>query len=201
MSEIWKDIYFWENGIEWDYTGLYQISNFGRVKSLIDNHGQKREKILKAVENGYGYERVNLHKNHQKKAFKIHRLVAHMFIEGYFEGAEVNHKDENKTNNHVSNLEWCTSKYNANYGTRNEKLSETNKGEKHPQARKVVMIDSSTMQIVFIWQYKKQAIDFYNISRSTLDYYLKGEAKSGHEYNGFLFYYFDEYESLKNNIN
>lgn len=127
MEEKWKDIYFIENGIEYDYKGLYQISNFGRIKSLerIDESGNKRkEKILKPTiqkrhqynKNSVLVERVELSKNKIKKRFYIHRLVAHMFLsETYFDGAEINHKDENTLNNKIDNLEWCTTKYNVNY--------------------------------------------------------------------------------------
>lgn len=77
-----------------------------------------------------------------------------------------------------------------------KKISEAHKGENNPRARKVVSVDQLTKQIVFIWQYKQQATKFYGINHTTLDYYLKGKAKSGHEYNGFLWYYLDEYEQL-----
>lgn len=124
--EIWTDIYFWQDGIEFDYRGLYQVSNYGRVKSL--NYG--KEKILKPFDNGKGYLNVELCNDGKGRKFKIHRLVAHMFLsDSYFEGAEVNHIDENKTNNHVSNLEWCDRKYNTNYGTRNTRQSNTMKGK------------------------------------------------------------------------
>lgn len=128
MNEIWKDIYFVENGIEWDYRGLYQVSNKGgRVKSL--KYG--KEKILKPVKNTKGYEHVFLYKNGKRKTFKIHRLVAFMFIEGYFEGAEIDHIDTNRTNNHVSNLRWCTSKENSNNELSRKHYSEAKKGENH----------------------------------------------------------------------
>lgn len=82
-----------------------------------------------------------------------------------------------------------------------QKLSEINKGkykgENNPRARKVVMIDEPTKQTVFTFKYKKQAIDFYYIGGRTLDYYLKGKSRKGHEYNGFLWYYADEYEQMK----
>ena len=129
--EIWKDIYFVQDGIEWDFRGLYQVSSFGRVKSLGNrNSNNSKEKILKARKT-CGYKYVGLYKNGGKqKNFYIHRLVAFMFLsDSYFDGAEVNHKNENKENNCVDNLEWCTGKYNSNYGTRNERMSESKKGK------------------------------------------------------------------------
>ena len=112
MKEIWKPIKDYEN---------YQISNFGRVKSLNYNRTGK-ERILKSLMDRYGYLLVNLCKNGDVKKFKIHRLVAIAFIPNPENLPEVNHKDECKTNNRVENLEWCTSFYNTNYRTRNDRI-------------------------------------------------------------------------------
>ena len=97
----------------------YEVSNYGRVKSLKG----KEEKILKQYTTNYGYQLVGLCKNSKPKMLYIHRLVANAFINNSKNYIEVNHIDENKCNNHVSNLEWCDRKYNINYGTRNEKVS------------------------------------------------------------------------------
>lgn len=106
MKEIWNDIK--------EYKGLYQISNFGRVKSFYNN---KEGSILKPYMNNYGYMSVKLYKNKISKNFKIHKLVAETFIPNINNYPCINHKDENKQNNKVDNLEWCTYKYNNNYGT------------------------------------------------------------------------------------
>lgn len=106
MQEVWKDI----SGFE----GLYQVSNLGRVKSL-KSRG-KREHILSADVNNT-YPHVNLCKNFKPYTFLVHRLVAQAFIPNPDNLPEVNHKDEVKTNNCVDNLEFCTRKYNVNYGT------------------------------------------------------------------------------------
>ena len=103
MKEIWKDI----KGFE----GLYQVSNLGRVKSL------RRNIILRQGITRKGYESVLLCTNSIHKGYYIHRLVAHAFIPNPDNLPQVNHKDENKTNNCVGNLEWCDGKYNINYGT------------------------------------------------------------------------------------
>lgn len=108
-KEIWKDIE--------GYEGLYQVSNFGRIKSLKDNHGNTREKILKLWKEKDGYLQVFLCKNGKGKTCTVHRLVANAFIENPNNLPMINHKDENKTNNCVENLEWCDAKYNNNYGT------------------------------------------------------------------------------------
>ena len=102
------------------YEGLYEVSNFGRVKSI----GYGKERILKPLRNTRGYLQVNLWKNGEKKTYRVHRLVAQTFIPNPDNLQEVNHKDENKENNSVMNLEWCDRKSNCNYGTRNKRISE-----------------------------------------------------------------------------
>ena len=112
MKEIWKD--------KKDYEGHYQVSNFGRVKSI--KFG--KEIILKqSKDKKTGYLHVVLCKENILKSYLVHRLVAEAFIDNPNNYKEVNHKDENKTNNVVTNLEWCDRKYNQNYGTRTEKCS------------------------------------------------------------------------------
>lgn len=102
MDEKWKDIE--------GYEGLYQISNLGRVKSLpkpCRNNSISKEKILKPRINDNGYCVVDLYKNKKRKVFRIHKLVMHTFI-GKNESLDINHIDGNKTNNKLSNLEYCT---------------------------------------------------------------------------------------------
>ena len=114
--EVWKDIK--------GYEGTYQVSSYGRVKSL--KYG--KERILKSRVNSYGYLHLNLCKNGKSYNKKIHRLIAEAFIPNPKNLPEINHKDENKLNNNIDNLEWCTHKYNTNYGTRTKRASEkTNK--------------------------------------------------------------------------
>lgn len=108
MEEIWKDIK--------GYEGLYQVSNFGRVRSLGHDKWHKG-KVLKHHIDGKGcYFMVNLHKNNKMQHFNIHRLVACAFIPNPNNYPCVNHKDECKTNNCANNLEWCDYSYNALYG-------------------------------------------------------------------------------------
>lgn len=122
--EVWKDIE--------GYEGYYQISNFGRVKSLKRKvwvskrqiYRELSERILKQGEDPNGYFRVVLNESAISKTFKVHRLVAIHFKENPKKLPFVNHKDENSKNNHYTNLEWCTPKYNANYGTRNKRMAE-----------------------------------------------------------------------------
>lgn len=117
MIEVWKDIK--------DYEGLYQISNLGRVKSLKYRKSNK-ERIL--ILNGaakHGYYMVGLCKNHKRKYVTVHRLVAEAFIPNPDNKPQINHKDENRRNNCVDNLEWVTAKENLNYGSHNEKMTYT----------------------------------------------------------------------------
>lgn len=114
MVEIWKDVVGYET--------LYQVSNLGRVKSL-GNDKTKKEKILKLEKRKTGYLQAHLSKNGKTKLIYVHRLVAKSFIENPNNLEQINHKDENKGNNNVNNLEWCTPKYNINYGTRLSKMS------------------------------------------------------------------------------
>lgn len=91
------------------YEGLYEIDNLGNVFSVITTTS-RRKGILKPYLNTSGYLRVNLYKDSKVKKFYIHRLVAQAFIPNNFGFEVVNHKDGNKLNNCVSNLEWCTQK-------------------------------------------------------------------------------------------
>ena len=132
MEEIWKDIE--------GYEGIYQVSNLGRVRSLdrnVPNYnaagyvGTKilRGKILKPHKMANnGYMEVHLKRNGQGNHGRIHRLVAEAFIPNPGNLPEINHKDEDKTNNRADNLEWCDGQYNSNYGTRLIRISETMKG-------------------------------------------------------------------------
>lgn len=114
------------------YEGLYEVSSTGLVRSvdrcLVNSLGKVvhlKGKILKGGDNGKGYRYVFLQKDGTSKNISVHRLVAEAFIprpEGLY---EVNHKDEDKSNNSVDNLEWCDHKYNMNYGSRMEKTRET----------------------------------------------------------------------------
>ena len=116
QKEIWKDIK--------GYEGSYKISDLGRIKSIdrIIKIGKsnivKKGVILKQCFDKGGYLQVTLHKNNIAKTYRVHRLVALNFINNPNNFEFVNHKDENKQNNNINNLEWCSRKYNNNYGTR-----------------------------------------------------------------------------------
>lgn len=111
--EIWKDIP--------GYEGLYQASNLGNIKSLNYNN-TKKEKLLKTKYDKRGYLAIELRNKGKRYYTRVHRLVAMAFIPNPNNYPQVNHKDENKENNNVDNLEWCTNDYNAHYGTRYERI-------------------------------------------------------------------------------
>lgn len=110
QGEIWKPIKGYEEN--------YSVSNFGRVKSTC----HASEKILVLRNAGRGYMQVALFKNQTAKNFSVHRLVAEHFLENPNGYEFVNHKDENKSNNVYTNLEWCSASYNNVYGTRMQKV-------------------------------------------------------------------------------
>ena len=101
------------------YEGLYEVSDKGRVRSLKSG----KERILKPLRIKTGYLQVQLLKNGEQKMYLVHRLVAQTFTPNPYNLQEVNHKDEDKDNNSVQNLEWCDRKYNINYGNRNQMVS------------------------------------------------------------------------------
>ncbi len=111
MKEVWKDI----SG----YEGLYQVSNTGLIKSFRKwkRAGMPDEYILKPSISSNGYCQVTLYDGKTRHKFLVHRIVATEFIDNPNNYPHINHKDENKQNNSVENLEWCTVLYNNNYGT------------------------------------------------------------------------------------
>ena len=101
----------------------YMVSNTGEIKSLNYNKTGK-EKVLIPHKLSNGYLGINLYDNDKKSCYLlIHRLVAQAFLPNPNGCRIINHKDENRSNNSVNNLEWCSHKYNLNYGNRNSKLS------------------------------------------------------------------------------
>ena len=111
MIEEWRPIVGFE--------GLYEVSNTGQVRNC-------RGKLLRPGLNHNGYLKCVLCKKGKTKTIYIHRLVAQAFLLNPDNLPQVNHKDEDKTNNSVDNLEWCGAKYNVNYGCAQDKRVKTN---------------------------------------------------------------------------
>ena len=128
MNEIWKPIQ--------GYEGIYEVSSFGRVRSVPreweqeNRHGTLSRyridgSIIKPRFNR-GYLSIGLRTDPKHlKRFQVHRLVAQTFVPNPDNMPQVNHKDEDKTNNRADNLEWCTARYNANYGTRPNRIGKS----------------------------------------------------------------------------
>lgn len=155
MEEIWKDIK--------EYEGLYQVSNLGRVRSLdkkVWNY-TKKGRILKQHNNGHGYYNISLHNNDKtEKHAYVHILVAQAFIPNPNNYFQVNHKDFNKNNNCVDNLEWVSPEQNrlhyrkSNYSKRVEKDRQKNFSNKTYE---------------FIYNNKKKILELYDKGYTILD--------------------------------
>ena len=120
IGELWVNI----RGFD------YQVSNFGRVRSVShwiyhykSGKAFKKGKMINPSHNRKGYSQVSLSKDGVAHHYMVHRLVAEAFIPNPKHLPQVNHKDEDKTNNRLSNLEWCTVKYNIRYGSGIERQS------------------------------------------------------------------------------
>lgn len=159
--EEWKDIE--------DYEGLYQVSSEGRVKSL-NYFRTGEERILKCVKNKEGYLKVGLSKNRKRKTYYIHRLVAQTFLPNPNNLPQVNHKDEDKTNNIVENIEYCNSKYNANYGTRTERI------------QKPILQFTKSGEFVRRWESITQVRKKLGVNKGNITSCLKGKYKTAGGY-------------------
>ena len=186
--EIWKAI----DG----YNGYYEVSNQGRVRS-IDRYVTRKDgykyflrgRILKQFTTKRGYKYLNLHPDstHQNHVY-VHRLVAQAFIENPLKLPEVNHKDEDKTNNVVENLEWCSTKYNCNYGTHKIKLR--NVKNENGCSRAVILLAPNAL---CIFKSVNEAARFTGYSPTTIcDYCKKGSIV-----NGCAYKYFDSFNFLE----
>lgn len=148
MKEIWKDIE--------GYEGLYQVSNLGRVRSLdrkVWNY-TKKGRILKPHSNGHSYQNVSLHKeNKTEKHLYIHILVAKAFLPNPDNKTEVNHKDFNKLNNRVDNLEWVTR-------DENKQHFRQSKYAKRVEENRINYFASKTYK--FIYENKQRILELYD---------------------------------------
>ena len=168
MEEIWKDI----KGFE----GLYQVSNFGRVKSFPRKGTQTtKERIIKFTKSNKNYLVANLKNNNIQQSFSIHRLVAQAFIPNPDNLPQVNHIDGNKQNNNVNNLEWCTNKQNRCHASCNHLL----------YTRHINQFDLEG-NFIKEWNSITEASKFYNIKYNSL--WSACNNKKG-VYNGFIWRY------------
>lgn len=171
-KEIWRDI----EGFE----GRYQISSLGRVKSLA-RHNVPEEKIIAFQLSHKGYERIRIGIGRNfKRSMQVHRLVAIAFIPNPDNLPQVNHKDGNKRNNRVDNLEWCTNIENQRHAWENGlKRSCYHSGKPNTP---VSMIDPVTSNV--IWQYRSvaDASRHTGIKRENILKVLRGEREKAGGY-------------------
>ena len=167
MTEVWKNI-----------DDRYSVSNLGQVKSNYAN----KEKILKPFFNKYGYLMVDIRHPNTRKSISVHRLVAMAFIPNPDNLKEVNHKDEDKTNNCVDNLEWCDTKYNCNYGTRNQRKAE--------KCRKKIFSVDAYGNIVH-YNSRKEASELTGIDATSISKSLSSNYSQNKTAGGMLWFYDD----------
>lgn len=150
--ENWKDIVGYEQ--------KYQVSNFGNVRSLDYLH-TKTPRNLKLIMSTSGYMTVCLYKNGKHQNHYVHRLVAEAFCDNPKGYNEVNHLDEDKTNNNASNLKWCTKKENINWGTWKERSA---KGH----YKSVVQFDTKTGEVIATYESITKAAHALNVNKANI---------------------------------
>lgn len=160
-----------------NYEGVYQVTENGDVWSV------RRNRFLKLYKNQLGYLHICLYKNNKQKSFYVHRLVAEAFLPNPDNLPCVNHKDEDKTNNNVKNLEWCSFSYNNSYGTRIERVSEKNTNGKRSKPVLQYTLDG---QLIREWPSARQAERESGFNYGAVAACCRGELK---KYKGFIWKY------------
>lgn len=208
-KEIWRDIV--------GYEGKYQVSNCGRVRSVKrtvwDNRGYYKtvpEKILKVGITSRGYAEVQLWKDGIKKYYLVHRLVGQAFLPNPEKLPQVNHKDENKQNNNVDNLEFCSVSYNNTYNGKakkaGKKISEKLRGRKlpeeqikkiaeknrnHPRKSKPIMAIDMVTGLRLVFPSIREAERQLRVSNNNIAHCLKGRHKTA---GGYIWKYIEDKE-------
>lgn len=163
-NEIWKDIE--------GYEGIFEISSFGRIKSKTRNGTVGG--ILKGTYNHLGYHRYLLSKDGVKKSLFAHRIVASAFIPNPNKLPYINHKDENPSNNHVDNLEWCDPKYNTNYGNGIQRRSKS-------RYKKIYQYDKDG-KLVKVWNSGTEIAEKTGYSHGRISEAANGNRKTAYGY-------------------
>lgn len=173
-NEIWKDVP--------SYEGLYQVSNYGRVKSLSRkayNHFTK-ERIMTQVTTKKGYKQVRLHNGKKSQGFRVHRLVANTFISNSDNKPQVNHIDGNKQNNCVDNLEWVTPKQNMRHAVDNGLLRDVS-GNHNPNCKTINQYDLNG-NFIKQWKSMYEIHKELGINRHSIRNCCTGVLKTSHNY-------------------
>jgi predicted XRE-type DNA-binding protein len=177
LIEEWRDIK--------NYEGIYQVSNLGNVRSLDrvieDSMGRKRKYKGKVLipGNSKGYLKVDLKYKGSSKTMKIHRLVTQAFLDTYSENLPVNHKDGNKTNNNINNLECITD---------SENIKHCHKNGLHSSDKPVIAVCISTKEVLK-FPSQREAARQLNISHSNINCILKNTMNSAKD---FIFVYTED---------
>lgn len=171
-KEIWKNINFLNN--------YYQISNKGNIRHI----KSKRINILKPHKDKNGYLIISLYINKKFQTFKLHRLVAQAFIPNPDNLPQVNHKDGNKLNNCVNNLEWCTCRENINHAVKNGYYANRDYSKKF---KKVYQYNLDG-ELVKIWNSIIEASTTLGICASTITKVCKHKDKYK-TYKGYIWRY------------
>lgn len=181
-NEVWKDIP--------NYEGLYQVSNLGRVKMMsrvvMANKSKRKisEHIIKQIKNPKGYLAVDLWRNNGYIRFMVHRIVLYAFVGIPQDSYECNHRNQNRSDNRVVNLEWITHKENLNYGDRTTKHRKTMTN--HQNLSKRVMQYDLNGDFIAEYPSLREAGRQLGFSISNIKECCKGRYKSTH---GYIFRY------------
>ena len=179
MQEIWKTVVY-----DGEVFEGYEVSNLGKIRSL--NYGRTGEvKELRLIVSKGGYLVVNLCKDGKYKSCRVHRLVAFAFIpnDDTENKTDVNHIDEDKTNNTVENLEWCTREYNINYGTHNERVAKT-------LGKKTICVETG-----IVYESTREVERKLGLEHSDISKCCKGKIKT---FGGYQWMYYSDYLKLNN---
>jgi hypothetical protein len=170
MNEIWKQIL--------GFDGFYFVSNLGRIKSfkILNTQNKNKIGIIKKQRNNKGYKIISVKFNKVKISLKVHRLVAMAFIPNPENKSQINHKDGNKSNNNVNNLEWATGSENVKHAF-NTGLKEQYFGSEHYMSKCILQFDKSG---IFLkkWDCMSDACRVYNIKLQSLSSCVSGKSKT-----------------------
>ena len=167
-----------------NYEDTYAVSNLGRVKNI------KTGKILKEFKNNKGYMLVHLYKNGIEKKYLVHRLVLNTFQANPRKCSDVNHRNEDKTDNRLNNLEWISHKDNCNFGTRNKRFAATKKANgDYEKIAKKISIPVYCITNNTVYKSAHEAARQLNISQSSITACCKGQYK---QIKGYKFEYYNQ---------
>ncbi|MCI9110536.1 MAG: hypothetical protein HFH47_01840 [Bacilli bacterium] len=198
VGEVWKDIE--------GYEGLYQVSNFGRIKSLKrttkyqNSERRVKEKIKGTFIGKQGYLRVELSKNGQNRKYNAHTLVAKAFLNKECKKLEVNHINGIKTDNRVENLEWCTRSENELHAYRIGLAKNTKKQRetvreycKNNKTKTIIQLDLN-LNFIKEWKSAKEVEEVLEINRKNISQCITGRNKTA---GGYIWVTKEQFKSVE----